>query len=209
MIGVWYTLIRPNEFGFIHFLLLKVILLGLGAFFSYDLLYIISLATFRQRWYELFLGLHIILQTAALVFVFFHHSASRPYVGIALAIFLIDRLAYRIGAKSTIVEAEIGVCDDGETVRISANIVQRPANQLSKWIGRLITSGWQATDHVFMTVPSLPRTHIIQAHPFTIASAALLNDDEEARLDLFIRAQDASQRTYSREHGVAIILQLD
>jgi len=48
-------------------MLLPVILLTLGAFFSYEVLYLASLASFRQRWYELFLGLHIVLQLAGLV----------------------------------------------------------------------------------------------------------------------------------------------
>jgi hypothetical protein len=54
--------------------------------------------------------------------------------------------------------------------------------------------GWQSADHVFLTVPSLSTKHIIQAHPFSIASAAPLPGDEEARLELLIRAQDGFSR---------------
>jgi NAD(P)H-flavin reductase len=56
-------------------------------------------------------------------------------------------------------------------------------------IGRCIRDGWRATDHVFVTIPSLGRPHIFQAHPFTIASAAPLEEDDQGRLDLLIRAQ--------------------
>ena len=194
MIWVWYTLIRPNGFGLVRFLLLPVILLGLGAFFSYEILYFTSLASFRQRWYELFLGLHVFLQVAALTFVFFHHSAGKLYVGVALGIFLIDRLVYRIGLKSTSVRADTMVMADGETVKLSTKIVKQPLSSSFQIVGRCIKDGWRATDHVFITVPSLGHPHIFQAHPFTIASAAPLEEDDQHRLDLLIRAQNGFSR---------------
>lgn len=194
MFIVWYILFRPNGFGLVRFLLLKVILLGLGAFFSYELLYFTSLGSFRQRWYELFLGLHIILQVAALVFVFFHHSATRPYVGVALAIFLVDRLIYRLWKKSSHLDAQVEILEDNETVRLSSTLIRRPTEQFSGLLGSSISAGWTATDHVFVTVSSLSRSHIFQAHPFTIASAAPLPSDDNCRLDLLIRAQDGFSR---------------
>jgi NAD(P)H-flavin reductase len=190
MIMVWYTLFRPNDFGFIHFLLVPVILLGLGAFFSYEILYFTFLASFRQRWYELFLGLHVFLQVAALVFVFFHHPGGRPYVGAALGIFHIDRLVYRIGLKSTTVRADMKVMEDGETVKLSTQIIKQPLSSSFRMVGRCIKDGWQPTDHVFITVPSQGRSHLCQAHPFTIAPAAPQEEDDEHRLDLLIRAQN-------------------
>lgn len=190
MLGVWYTLLRPTGFTFANFLFNRVILLGLGAFISYELLYVTSLASFRQRCYELFLGLHIVLQTSALVFLFFHHSGSRPYVGIALAIFLTDRLVYRLGFKSTIVVASTILMEDQETVKLSAEIVKRPGGIPSQLVGRSIKNGWQATDHVFITIHSLARKHIIQAHPFTIASRPPQSELDDMRLDLLIRARD-------------------
>ncbi|TAQ89848.1 hypothetical protein B7494_g1809 [Chlorociboria aeruginascens] len=190
MIVVWYTLLSLSGFTLLEFLTNRTILLGIGAFISYELIYFTSLASFRQRWYELFLGLHVVLQLVALVFVFLHHYMSRIYVGIALAIFVVDRLMYRVGVKSTSIEAEASILADGETVKLSANIVKRPGYVFSGLVGRSVTGGWRSTDHVFVSVPSLARKHIIQAHPFTIASAAPTHSDDEARLDLLIRAQD-------------------
>jgi NAD(P)H-flavin reductase len=186
---VWYTLIRPNGYSFLQYLLLPVIFLGLGAFFAYEFLYFTSLGSFRQRWYELFLGLHIFLQVAALVFVFFHHKAGQPYVGIALGIFLIDRLVYRLGAKSIMVKANANVMEDGETVKLSMAITPRSGFKFSGLFGKSIVTGWSPTDHVFVTVSALGREHILQAHPFTISSAAPTSKDEEANLELLIRAQ--------------------
>jgi NAD(P)H-flavin reductase len=194
MFGVWYTILRSPSFTFTRFLFEKVIILGIGTFICYELLYFTSLASFRQRWYELFLGLHVVLQVAALTFLFFHHPRSRLYVGIALCIFLIDRLVYRLGLKSLTVEASASIMEDRETVRLSSLIVKRPRSRIIQTLGRSIKDGWQATDHVFVTIPSIGRGHILQAHPFTIASPAPRATDEEARLDLLIRAQDGFSR---------------
>lgn len=211
MVWVWYTLFRPNGFGFIRFLLLPAILLGLGAFLSYELLYFTSLATFRQMWYEMFLASHIILQVAALVMVFFHHSGGRPYVGVALGIFLIDRLVYRIGLKSTTIDAGIQIMDDGETVKITKQIIKQPLSSSFRVIGGCIRDGWSATDHVFITVPSLGRTHIFQAHPFTIASPAPLEEQDQYRLDLLIRAQDGFSQELLKKarHHSSLELRID
>jgi predicted ferric reductase len=43
---------------------------------------------------------------------------------------------------------------------------------LSRLFRHNIRGGWRPTDHVFLTVPCLGRSHTLQAHPFTIASAA-------------------------------------
>ncbi|KAL3426283.1 hypothetical protein PVAG01_03074 [Phlyctema vagabunda] len=190
MLGVWYTLLRPTGFTFARFLLSKVIVLGLLAFFAYELLYFTSLGSFRQRWYEVFLALHVFLQIAALVFVFFHHAGSGIYVGLALAIFTVDRIVYRTCLKSTTVQAEVVVLRDEETVKLSTNIAIQPSSALARVFRRSIPGGWQATDHVFISIPSLGRKYILQAHPFTVASAAPMPGDEEAKLELLIRAQD-------------------
>jgi NAD(P)H-flavin reductase len=190
MVVTWYEIIRPNGFGLIRFLLLKVTFLGLIALISYELLYFTSLARFRQRWYELFLGLHIALQVVGLVFVFLHHSAAKPYVGVSLAIFLIDRLVYRIGVKSSTVEARATIMEDDETVKLSTTIIIQRHRRYPGVLGKPITVGWLATDHVFVTIPSLGRKHILQAHPFTIASRAPTPENDKADLELLIRARD-------------------
>ena len=191
MIGVWYTVLQPAGITLIKFLLIKMILLGIGAFVAYEVLYFTSLGSFRQRWYELFLGIHVVLQVAALVLVWFHHRRSRWYVGVALAIFLIDRLVYRISVKTTMVRASLEVQADMKTVVLRAPIpTPRTYKRAKSTLGAGIMAGWKATEHVFLTVPSLARKHIIQAHPFTIASRAPASDEKEANLELIIRAQD-------------------
>lgn len=191
MIGVWYTILQPVGITLIKFLLIKMILLGIGAFVAYEVLYFTSLGSFRQRWYELFLGVHVVLQVAALVLVWFHHSRSRWYVGVALAVFLIDRLVYRVFVKTTTVRASLEVQEDKKTVVLRASVPTHEKRRLVKSsLGAGIISGWKATEHVFLTVPSLAPKHIIQAHPFTIASKAPTADGREAHLDLIIRAQD-------------------
>lgn len=190
MICTWYLLLRPSGLGFIQFVLLKIITYGLVAFFAFELLYLTSLASFRQRWYELFLCLHVVLQVLALTFLFLHHASGRPYVGVALGIFLVDRLVYRFRLRSTTVDAYATIMEDDETVKLSTDVVLKPEGHLCGFFGKSITGGWQATDHVYVTVPSLGRTHMLQSHPFTIASRAPMAEEGEARLDLLIRAHD-------------------
>ena len=191
MLGVWYTLLRPVGLSLARFLLSKIILLGIGAFVAYETIYFTSLGSFRQRWYELFLGLHIVLQVTALILLWFHHHNSKVYVGVALAIFLIDRLFFRLTLKTNTVRASIELQEDKSTVNLHAVVpLINKESALSKVFRAGITSGWKATEHVFLTVPSLATKHIIQAHPFTIASRAPAAEDTEASLDLIIRAQD-------------------
>jgi hypothetical protein len=189
MVLAWYAIFRPEGLGLIRFLLLKVTFLGLIAFISYELLFFTSLSSFRQRWYELFLGLHMFLQLVGLIFLFLHHYGSRPYVSISLAIFLIDRLVYRVGIKSSTVEARASIMEDDETVKLSSTIILQRRLRCPAILGQPMTAGWLPTDHVFITIPSLGRKHILQAHPFTIASRAPTSEDDEAQLELLIRAR--------------------
>jgi len=190
MIGVWYTLLRPVGFSLARFLLSKIILLGIGAFIAYESLYFTSLGSFRQRWYELFLGIHIVLQVVALVLLFFHHRGSRVYVGTALAIFLIDRVVYRMTIKPASYPADLVIYDDKMTVgvHLSVPLAKNPPFY-KRLLGANIRVGWKPTDHVFLTVPAISCKHIIQSHPFTIASSAL-GPEEHIALELLVRARD-------------------
>jgi hypothetical protein len=108
MFGVWYTLLSRIGFSLSRFLASPVILLGIFSSIAYQTIYYTSTAFFRQQWYEVFLGLHIVLQVAALVLVWFHHHNSRIYVGVALAIWAIDRLIIRMTLKTKIIKRHYG-----------------------------------------------------------------------------------------------------
>ncbi|KAI4144287.1 MAG: hypothetical protein L6R39_004250 [Caloplaca ligustica] len=191
MFGVWYTILRPTGFSLARFSLSKIILLGIGAFVAYELLYLTSLGSFRQRWYELFLAMHVFLQVVALVLVWFHHHNSRPYVGTALAIFFVDRLLYRMALKVQTSRAWLEVCKDDGTVIVHTKIILVQNRRLLAYCAGVgITKGWKPTEHCFLTVPALSRKHIVQAHPFTIASKAPHDDHTVANLQFIIRAKD-------------------
>jgi hypothetical protein len=183
-------------------------LLGLAALIAYEVVYFTSLGSFRQRWYELFLVLHIVLQVAGLVFLWFHHHTSRPYVGISLAIFLIDRIVYRFWLKSSTHPATLTVLEDDETILLSANW-EIPSRK-SALVPKNMKAGWKPNEHIFISVPALSRKHAIQSHPFTIFSAApKIGEDEQGKhawLTLLIRAQAESGFThtllqYARQHA--------
>ncbi|KAF2086671.1 ferric reductase transmembrane component [Saccharata proteae CBS 121410] len=213
MIGVWYTLLVPFGFTFVRFMTSHVTLLGLGAFVCYELLYVTSLGTLRQRGYELFLFLHVFLQAGALVFLYLHHPHARLYVGIALAIFLVDRVVYRLNIKMTTTRVDLKVLDDKETVMLSGDwSVPESAGFLKRLLRRTVGQGWSPTDHVFLTVPAISHKHVVQAHPFTIASAAPNKPDGEssshAWFNLLIRAQSGFSRDlveYAHTHSTASV----
>ncbi|KAL6704337.1 hypothetical protein ACN47E_008293 [Coniothyrium glycines] len=169
MLAVWYGLLRHIGFTLSKFLFNRVVLLGLAALLAYEVIYFTSLGSFRQRWYEVFLATHIILQVAGLVFLWFHHHTSRPYVGISLAIFLVDRLLYRMWLKSSTHPATLTILEDNETILLSANWELGKRHPLRP---KNMTHGWQPNEHIFISVPSLSRSHALQSHPFTIFSAA-------------------------------------
>ncbi|ESZ96792.1 hypothetical protein SBOR_2793 [Sclerotinia borealis F-4128] len=191
MFVMWYTILKPfRGWTLFEYLSHPCIYLGLSALFTYKLLYVTSLASFRQRWYELFLGLHVVLQAAALTILYFHHRGAKTSVGLALSIFIVDRLVFRIGTKSIMAEANVSVFEDNETILMTFHLPKSPSNMLSQTLGHSISSGWHATDHIFLTIPSLGSTHALQAHPFTIASPAPLLSSQTSKLSLLIRARD-------------------
>ncbi|KAI5239783.1 hypothetical protein E4T43_06509 [Aureobasidium subglaciale] len=196
MVLVWYITLSAR-LSFTRFLGLPIIWLGILAFVSYEALYLTSLGSFRKLWYELFLGLHVILQAAALALLWFHHHNSQPYVLAALCIFAVDRLAFRLILKARTMRADLSILEDGETVMLSSNwqLTDVPWWRLPRFG---IKSGWKPAEHVFLTIPALSHKHLIQAHPFTIASAAPIPPDSHAWLSFLIRAQDGFSRDLLR-----------
>ena len=177
MIFVWYSILRPVGFTFVRFITSKIILLGLFAYAAYNIIYLTSLRSFRQRCYEIFLLLHIFLQATALILLWFHHRNGRPYIAAALAIFVVDRFVLRI-FRSVDFPATLTLMEDESTILVSANwsVIHRRNRGFANFISTItpftILKGWQPGDHIFLTIPSLSRTSKFQAHPFTIASAA-------------------------------------
>ncbi|KAH7400694.1 ferric reductase transmembrane component [Phaeosphaeria sp. MPI-PUGE-AT-0046c] len=197
MFAVWYGLLRHLGFTLARFIINRVVLLGLAAFIAYEVIYFTSLGSFRKRWYELFLGLHIVLQVAGLAFLWFHHYTSRPYVGVSLAIFLVDRVVYRLWLRSSSHPATLTVLEDDETILLSADWDV----QASSALRRDMKHGWLPNQHIFLSIPALSR---LQSHPFTIFSAAPTSttSQEETRgkhawLSLLIRPQSTAGMTHS------------
>ncbi|KAI1213756.1 ferric reductase like transmembrane component-domain-containing protein [Annulohypoxylon truncatum] len=195
---VWRIWLSPSWLAtdsFYSYITHPLILLGIGAFISYELLYFTSLGSFRERWYEIFLASHVVLQIAALAFLWLHFHTSRPYVFASLVIFLVDRLFWRLWMKSDTFTADVTILDDEQTLLLSADwhIPSSRSRTCRGPFRQSIRHGWKPADHVFISVPVLGRSHSLQAHPFTIASAAPVADYERssnhAWLGLLIRVQ--------------------
>ncbi|OTB17781.1 hypothetical protein K445DRAFT_315534 [Daldinia sp. EC12] len=195
---LWRLVLEPHWLRsgtFYAYITHPLCLWGIGAWVSYETLYFTSLGSFRQRWYELFLASHVFLQVAALAFLYMHFFTSRPYVLACLAIFLLDRLVWRLWMKSANFTADLTVLEDDQTLLLSVDwdIPTSKARGCLSSLGQSIRHGWRPADHVFISVPVLGRSHSLQAHPFTIASAAPVTDPTDlpshAWLSLLIRVQ--------------------
>lgn len=193
MLGVWYTLLRPLHFSLLRFVSGRVGLLGIFTFVSYLAIYVSSTGWVRRMVYERFLVLHVVLQVSALVFLFFHHSNSRPYVLASFAIWALDRLVIRMGISSTTFIATLDVAADQQTVLLYCEI---PITRRRTFGNASIANGWLPSQHVFVTVPGIGYAkHRLQAHPFTIASPAPPRAYCGSwELQLTIRAQDGFSR---------------
>lgn len=212
MFAYWYAVLRPIGHTFVEFLSSEIILWGIGAFVAYELIYFTSLGTFRQRWYEVFLGMHVSLQTLALVFLWFHHHGTRPYVHAALAIYIVDRFIYRMVLKTKRTKGILEVKDDKDTVVLSASVPTSEKRwKWSNFLNSNLTHGWKATEHVFLTVPELSRTNTFQAHPFTIVSKAPSLFETDLHLELIIRAHNGFSRDLLRygEGHQTVAIRLD
>ncbi|SMR63098.1 unnamed protein product [Zymoseptoria tritici ST99CH_3D1] len=205
MLFAWWRALRPF-LTLYRFLTFKYILLGDCAFVAYEVLYFTSLSSFREWWYEMFLASHVFLQAAGLVLLFFHHFRSRPYVGASLAIFLLDRIVWRMNIKTKTVRADLLVMKDGETVKVSADWSVSPRSRTGWrfWLGGNMSHGWEASQHVFLTVPGISKQHVLQCHPMTIASAAPEPGQDHAWFNLIIRAKSGFSRDllhYAQDHA--------
>ncbi|KAI6793274.1 ferric reductase-like transmembrane component [Hortaea werneckii] len=206
MLLVWYRFFMPVGTSLWRYLAHPVVWPGVVAFACYELLYFTSLARFRQWAYEVFLASHVALQAGGLGFVYLHFWSSRPYVLVSLGVFLVDRAVFRLQVKSHSVRAELKVMEDGQTLLVSADwpLVPRWGSWWSSVLGADTGKGWRPMEHVFITVPALAARHVVQAHPFTIASAAPEPGQEHAWFNLIIRAYDGFTRDlleYARYHS--------
>lgn len=171
-IYVWYATLQAN-LTLKEYLLFPKILAGEVAWVGYVLLGATSLEVFRRRWYEVFLGMHVLMQALCLGCMWYHHGRSQPYVLTAVIIFALDRVYWRLWHVAVRARGVVRVLADGATVEV----VLRPPKGYS----------WEAGDHVFLCIPALEWLH---PHPFSIANMA-----EEGGMRLLIRAREGfSQR---------------
>ncbi|RPB08019.1 hypothetical protein P167DRAFT_549291 [Morchella conica CCBAS932] len=119
---------RYNLLSFRQFVSTPVIFLGLLAWVSYLLINVTSKEEFRNAFYEVFLFVHVLLQTFALIFLYFHHKGSRPYVLVCIFIFVTDRIVLRLTIRSTRATGTVTILPDKKTVRVT--LPSTPGNSL-------------------------------------------------------------------------------
>jgi predicted ferric reductase len=179
-----------------RYLLIPRVLWDFGTWLAYHTMYLTALRSFREWWYEAFLGLHVLLQAGALIMLWLHHQDSQPFILAALAIFALDRAVWRLWFKRHVTQARLQVSDDGKTVLVSADwpMKSRDVSSWRKIFGGNMEYGWKPSQHVFISIPEMGRKYRFQYHPFTIASVAPAPGQACGRLDLIIRAKGGFSR---------------
>lgn len=202
MFAVWYAYLRSLGYTLSIYLSSKVVYMGLLTIVSYYIIYVTSVGWFRQLYYELFLGLHILFQVSALAFLFFHYPTAKPYVVATLAVWAVDRLLWRMTMSSRRFIATLEVAPDNHTVLVHCDVDLR---RKMMGIRSHLHHGWLPGQHVFLTVPAMGFKYRFQAHPFTIASPAPPQDAgaKSWPLQLVIRSIDGFSLdllNYARHH---------
>jgi len=156
----------------------------LVAWSAFIFLAITSIRELRALFYELFLYIHIVFQAVAMGFLFFHHASAQIYVGIALGIWIIDRIVYRCYLKRFYTTCKITVLPDGTTARVTID--------LRSAISEKDIVQWKTGDHFFLTIPAVSS---FQNHPFSVAS---LPPPHSATMDFIIRSQEGFSKRLLR-----------
>lgn len=180
MILFFWPLLRDLGYGLGHFLAIPLILLGILTYVAYFVIYITSIGYARQFFYESFLLIHVLAQVAALALLFFHHSASRPYVIASVCIWAIDRILLRIFLVPVTLKATATLAEDEETVLLSIKVPVHDGGYVRWSLRPNIHRGWHPGQHVFLCIPSLSSDAILQTHPYSIASVPdIIKPDSE------------------------------
>ncbi|KAH8078725.1 iron reductase [Cristinia sonorae] len=126
-----------------------------------DILAFFSTSFWRNRFYNVFLVTHVIAVLGLLSSICMHSSAAAPYVWMAIAIYIVDRIIR--GLKTRYTTARLTPITDLGMTR-----VELPA----------INDGWRAGQHVRLQVLSkgMGRMGWAEVHPFTIASISQAED---------------------------------
>ena len=188
--ALWYTKLASEEFTLIAFCTLKVVLTGLASFVVYEFLFFTSMASFRERYYQLFLLLHTRGQFVALAFLAVHAPMSRPFVCLAFMVFFIDRVILRTFMRSRNVIAITKIFPDEQTINLK---IDKDSNGgqtcwfLQKFFGlkRSFEGDWLPTAHVFLRIPEMD-AHNNESHPYFVACAAPCERPWASVIDLYM-----------------------
>ncbi|KAI0081357.1 hypothetical protein K474DRAFT_1588111 [Panus rudis PR-1116 ss-1] len=133
---------------------------GLVALVSFDILFFFSLSVFRQKVYQFFYATHFVALIVALIAIGNHRVEYLPYVIIAAALYVADRILRIV--RSRISTAHIETIPEIGTTLVR---ITRPR----------LNAGWRPGQHVRVRVLSFKLGWLgwVDVHPYTIASAPL------------------------------------
>lgn len=128
---------------------------GLVAWLAQVVIVITALPWMRQFCWGVFEISHMLGMITLLVGLSFHVDAAKPWCICAALIYGVSLLASLLKTRTAIAHFQAHPEGGSTTIHIPS-----------------LRTGWRAGQHVRIRVPSLPFPHNLEAHPFSIASAA-------------------------------------
>ncbi|KAH9918083.1 uncharacterized protein B0H18DRAFT_1032519 [Fomitopsis serialis] len=158
---------------------------GLVGLVCMDLLFLLSVSTFRQMFYHVFYASHVVCAIILLIATCFHNPTAQPYIFSAVAVYALDRLLRIL--KSRITSAHLHPVPELSMVRVQVHAVN---------------GGWRAGQHVRIKVLSMGMGIYgwMEPHPFTIASVAE-NANGQGLTLMCKKAGDWTGKLYSLAQG--------
>ncbi|KZT71155.1 hypothetical protein DAEQUDRAFT_810137 [Daedalea quercina L-15889] len=158
---------------------------GIVALVCMDILFLLSLSTFVQRFYHIFYISHIVSAVVMLFATCFHYPAARPYIYATAAVYVLDHLLRVL--KSRVTTAHLQPIPGLSMVRVQLHAVN---------------CGWRAGQHVRIKVLSMGMGICgwMEPHPFTIASVAESANGEGLTL-MCKKAGDWTGKLYALAEG--------
>lgn len=154
---------------------------------------ITSTPSFRRRRYQLFLFLHAPLQVATLFFSFMHSTFARPFITLAIGLYVVDRLILRYCLRQKRMVATTQFLKDDQVVQLSINKPVRQSKAMNAFkssIASYLAAPWAPGCHVLMTVKSLDAPYNTESHPLYLMSAQDKTDQFFQRDDVQLVVKD-------------------
>lgn len=159
-------------------LLERVVILGIIGLVAYTVVATTALSWVRQRYYRVFIAIHIGLATALLPVLYWHVSHIRIYVLETLALYIVHSVLRSWNSNTH--SATIHRIPGTNLLDISIGLTSNPSTSLLSRFRGPSSFAYHAGQHIYISTPTTVISRTLSTNPFTIAS--LPQTDRSLRL---------------------------